>query len=621
MSIWPDVLPQEQFLHLTDKRQDARVRTQNDAGPTKMRRRFTAATRDVTVPIVMCGAQRVVFDAFYVFTLQEGTLAFDWEDPVTDTVVSFRFRPPPPSWELVLGGAPDARLWQTMLNLEVVPLGVVVTGGNGMMTDAEIEAAYNRQVAIITQAEAQAGTAQVVRRFTAQRVAQAIAALAPAGGGGGMTNAQVEAAYNAQVPVITQGEAEAGTSTVVRRFTAERVKQAILALSPPGGTQDLFTDVEDYGAIGNDATDNSAAYAAARTAAGANRPISAFNGDFNEAQITTLYGSQFEDALGMMMSLGTAAAPATRHEPLIRLEKVSTSNRTVHTSAFDQGCIFASLEKVGGTSDAFMAAVTGHVRQSGGTGDCIGMHMRAVGVNPLCTVFGGWAYAQTTVSNPNRVVGFEIDVDTGGFDPGWSSDAAAGAITGLVIATNTPNDRGTQAIRITELFGDGFWTGLQVGQGAILGNTGTTLQNGEAVHIHGGVGTTTRIGGVRLGTGHFGYGLTTTEATIGNNAAILLGDDHRIVWGTDPNSGLFIAGDTNTSLISTSALAVDLIATTAQLRINGNKVIGPRDPGWSSMTGGTAKGGGSTTGRTADQLGQILGAVVNTLINHGMLGA
>ena len=71
-----------------------------------------------------------------------------------------------------------------MLNLEVVPLGVVVTGGNGMMTDAEIEAAYNRQVAIITQAEAQAGTAQVVRRFTAQRVAQAIAALAPAGGGG-----------------------------------------------------------------------------------------------------------------------------------------------------------------------------------------------------------------------------------------------------------------------------------------------------------------------------------------------------------------------------------------------------------------------------------------------------
>ena len=39
------------------------------------------------------------------------------------------------------------------------------------------------------------------------------------------------------------------------------------------------------------------------------------------------------------------------------------------------------------------------------------------------------------------------------------------------------------------------------------------------------------------------------------------------------------------------------------------------------MTGTATKGGGSTTGRTADQLGQILGAVVNTLINHGMLGA
>ena len=245
-----------------------------------------------------------------------------------------------------------------------------------------------------------------------------------------------------------------------------------------------------------------------------------------------------------MTSLGTAAAPATRHEPLIRVEKVSTSNRTVHTSAFDQGCISASLEKVGGTSDAFMAAVTGHVRQSGGTGDCIGMHMRAVGVIQTCTVFGGWAYAQTTVSNPNRVVGFEIDVDTGGFDPGWSSDAAAGAITGLVIATNTPNDRGTQAIRITEhvrgRFLDRPAGRSRAPSSATLGPRCRTARRSTSM---GGVGTTTRIGGVRLGTGHFGYGLTTTEATIGDNAGVLLGNDHRIVWGTAPNSGLFIAGD------------------------------------------------------------------------------
>lgn len=48
--------------------------------------------------------------------------------------------------------------------------------------DAAIEAAYNNQVDVVSQAEAEAGSATTVRRWTAQRVSQAIAAL---GGGGG----------------------------------------------------------------------------------------------------------------------------------------------------------------------------------------------------------------------------------------------------------------------------------------------------------------------------------------------------------------------------------------------------------------------------------------------------
>lgn len=52
--------------------------------------------------------------------------------------------------------------------------------------DAAIETAYNDQVSIVSQAEAEAGTATTVRRWTAQRVAQAIAAL----GGGGSSAAE-----------------------------------------------------------------------------------------------------------------------------------------------------------------------------------------------------------------------------------------------------------------------------------------------------------------------------------------------------------------------------------------------------------------------------------------------
>ncbi len=50
-------------------------------------------------------------------------------------------------------------------------------------TDSEIETAYNNQVAVATQAEAEAGTSTAVKRFTPQRVKQAIDALA--GGGSG----------------------------------------------------------------------------------------------------------------------------------------------------------------------------------------------------------------------------------------------------------------------------------------------------------------------------------------------------------------------------------------------------------------------------------------------------
>lgn len=45
---------------------------------------------------------------------------------------------------------------------------------------------------------------------------------------------EIETAYNSQVSAVSQVEAEAGVATTVRRWTAERVKQAIVALETPG---------------------------------------------------------------------------------------------------------------------------------------------------------------------------------------------------------------------------------------------------------------------------------------------------------------------------------------------------------------------------------------------------
>lgn len=69
----------------------------------------------------------------------------------------------------------------------------------------------NLGMATVSQAEAEAGTATTVRSWTAQRIAQAIMALAP------------------QPDTVSQAEAEAGTATTIRSWTAQRVRQAILA--------------------------------------------------------------------------------------------------------------------------------------------------------------------------------------------------------------------------------------------------------------------------------------------------------------------------------------------------------------------------------------------------------
>lgn len=65
--------------------------------------------------------------------------------------------------------------------------------------DAAIETAYNDQVSIVSQAEAEAGTATTARRWTAQRVAQAIAALGGGGGGSAAEDALISGTVTANV--------------------------------------------------------------------------------------------------------------------------------------------------------------------------------------------------------------------------------------------------------------------------------------------------------------------------------------------------------------------------------------------------------------------------------------
>ena len=60
---------------------------------------------------------------------------------------------------------------------EQTKLAGIETAATADQTDAEVETAYNAQVGIVSQGDAEAGTATVAERWTPQRVAQAIAIL------------------------------------------------------------------------------------------------------------------------------------------------------------------------------------------------------------------------------------------------------------------------------------------------------------------------------------------------------------------------------------------------------------------------------------------------------------
>lgn len=117
MPSWPGTLPtapegpdyQEQPPLVT-------IRTQMDAGPPKMRRKFTAGIRPFTFTWIMTKAQVATFDTFYNTTLAGGSLSFDsLNHPRTGAAATFRFAGQPSYAYL----GPDA--WRVTTPLEILP--------------------------------------------------------------------------------------------------------------------------------------------------------------------------------------------------------------------------------------------------------------------------------------------------------------------------------------------------------------------------------------------------------------------------------------------------------------------------------------------------------------------
>lgn len=106
------------------------------------------------------------------------------------------------------------------------------TNATADQTNAEIETAYNSQVSTVSQVEAEAGTSTTVRRWTAQRVAQAIAALASGGGGGGTLTSVKTANYTASAGEMVPCDTSSSSWTLT------------LPASPSAGDQVWWLDYD-----------------------------------------------------------------------------------------------------------------------------------------------------------------------------------------------------------------------------------------------------------------------------------------------------------------------------------------------------------------------------------------
>lgn len=120
MASWPGTLPQEMRLPISHTQEDATLRTKMDAGPKKVRRRYSAVEQPFSQAMLMDGQQYQDLWDFYNNTLAGGSLRFDWENPKDDSTVEMRFVEPPKG-DLRAGGSATERTWFVTMKLEIMP--------------------------------------------------------------------------------------------------------------------------------------------------------------------------------------------------------------------------------------------------------------------------------------------------------------------------------------------------------------------------------------------------------------------------------------------------------------------------------------------------------------------
>lgn len=139
--VWPVSLPQE--LRIADHAAtfpSGAIRTQMDAGPAKVRKRFTAAPVPHSGSLLVTGTQLQTLWDFFTDSLQMGAEEFEWVDPRTGDAAMVRFTEPPRTAPRAPRGS--SNYWRVDLSIEVMPSAVSPSDPDVANTAADEEATW-----------------------------------------------------------------------------------------------------------------------------------------------------------------------------------------------------------------------------------------------------------------------------------------------------------------------------------------------------------------------------------------------------------------------------------------------------------------------------------------------
>jgi len=115
--VWPTELPQQLFVNgYSQSFAETTIKSDMDAGPAKVRRRFTAGIEPISGKMVMTAAQLTMLETFYNTTLLGGSLRFSWTKPPAHTAACEMRFTESPSWTAV-----EPEVYEVSLSLEILP--------------------------------------------------------------------------------------------------------------------------------------------------------------------------------------------------------------------------------------------------------------------------------------------------------------------------------------------------------------------------------------------------------------------------------------------------------------------------------------------------------------------